>query len=55
MAELIPRTRSKHKGWSRIMRITGLLAVFVVLSSQPAVAVKRHASIRQTAQHCPAQ
>jgi hypothetical protein len=33
------------KGWSRIMRITGLLAVIVVLSSQPAVAVKRHASI----------
>ena len=27
------------------MRITGLLAVIVVLSSQPAVAVKRHASI----------
>jgi hypothetical protein len=27
------------------MRITGLLAVVVVLSSQPAVAVKRHASI----------
>jgi hypothetical protein len=29
----------------RIMRITGLLAVIVVLSSQPAVAVVRHASI----------
>jgi hypothetical protein len=28
------------------MRITGLLAVIVVLSSQPAAAVKRHASIQ---------
>jgi hypothetical protein len=32
-------------GWSRIMRIAGLLALTVMLSSQPAVAVKRHASI----------
>jgi hypothetical protein len=38
------------KGWSRIMRITGLLAVIVVLSSQPAVAVKRHASIPEPLQ-----
>jgi hypothetical protein len=32
------------------MRITGLLAVIVVLSSQPAVAVKRHASIPEPLQ-----
>ena len=37
--------RSRSSKSSRIMRITGLLAVIVVLSSQPAVAVKRHTSI----------